>query len=201
MKISFRILLVVISVFLFHTSYSQKLECGWYGKKTIQERNKIFPFNKAKKVVLIAYLGGTEGLLKLGDTTDFDSANKIITTWDIKIKDFKTSYKVKEEIVLKREQIDEFSNILINYKLKDQPEKPLIISGFACYIPRNSVLFLDENEEVICNFEICFECFKTNMYPDSILNEYSQVEECFSRFDVLKDFFKKNGIKYGVENR
>ena len=150
---------------------------------------------------MISYLGGTDGLLKHGDTTDFDSSNKITRILDIKIKDFKSSYKVKEQITLTQEQVDEFSNILINYKVKDEYKKPLILNEYACYMPRNSVIFFDENEKVICNFEICFECFKTNMFPDYGINLYSQIEECSSRFDVLKNFFKKNGIKYGTEDR
>ncbi|ALM50376.1 hypothetical protein AMR72_16695 [Flavobacterium psychrophilum] len=200
MKPKVRILFIVISALLFQNSYSQELKCGWYGKKTVEERNKMFPFNKAKKAVLISYLGGTDGLLNHGDTIGFNSVNKIIKTWNILIKEFKTSYKVKEEAILGKEQLNEFSNILVNYTVSDKSKRPMITSEYACYTPRNSVLFLDEKGQVICVFEICFECFKTNIFPHSDINSYSQVEECFSRFEVLKDFFKKNGVKYGVED-
>jgi hypothetical protein len=193
-------LLLLICLFTFQNTFSQKYNCGWYGKKTVAERNKVFPFNRAKKVVLISYLGEVDGYLKKGDTKDFNEANGIIKTENITIGNHKVSYKVREEIVIGRKSIDELSNIMVNYTLKHKPKGMLLISEAACYTPRNSILFLDEKDEVICNFEICFECFRTSMYPDSDINNYSQIEECYPRFELLKDFFRKNGVKYGLED-
>lgn len=195
-----RLVIFFFTLLLYQNTFAQEYKCGWYGKKTIEERNKIFPFNKTKKIMLVSYLGTSDGLLKKGDKRDFDQANGIIKTQNIRLEGMEFSYKVKEEVLLDEKEVNDLSDILVNYTLKEKPKGTLLLSEMTCYEPRNSVLFLDENDIVISNFEICFECFKTRMYPDSEINAYSQIEECFSRFKLLKDFFSENGIKYGIED-
>ena len=56
MKNIFNILLLILC--LHYISYSQdksNVECGFFGTKTVEERNSIFPFSEAKKVLLISY--------------------------------------------------------------------------------------------------------------------------------------------------
>jgi len=203
-------LLLLLLLFTFQKSFAQKYDCGWLGKKTVAERNKIFPFNKAKKVVLIAYSNHELTIDKNGqvisvDPLSLDEARKkdssIINKYEIKTEYGSRVYFSIEEIELTSKWRDELSNILINYKLKRKPGRTYAVSASGCYTPRNSILFYDENDNVFCFYEICFECSGSMMYPDpEDLNKYSNVEECNERFDIIKDLFKKNGIKYGVED-
>jgi hypothetical protein len=195
-------LLLILFLFLFQTSFAQKYDCGWYGKKTVEERNKIFPFNKAKKIVLIAFPGEFDGLLKKGDNRSYDEANGIIKEYKVRLDTLEFSYKVKEEVVLDEKGRNEISNILINHKLKKIPKGSFLVRMTNCYVPRNAILFFDENDEALCYYEICFQCWGTVMNPDPAdLNKYSDIQECHGRLDIIKDFFSKNGIKYGVEER
>lgn len=181
-------------------SYSQKYECGFYGKKTVAQRNQVFPFNKAKKVLLIAYDDYT--LKAVPRDTSKILSPKVISKWEAKwIDDTMKKYTAIEEVKLLQPDIDKLSNILVNYTLKKNPRHNYLI-GSSCYFPRNAILFLDENENVVSCLEICFECAQSVFFPDPAdLNQYAQVEECYPRLQLIKEIFNKNGIKYGVEER
>lgn len=204
-------LFLLLLLSLGQGSFAQTYKCGWYGKKTVEERNKIFPFNKAKKVMLIAYSNhefmiNTNGQRVIMDSLSLEEAKKddpkIISKYDLKIEDFSRVYFSEEEILLDQKGIDELSNILVNHKLKKVPKGVFAVSFANCYTPRNSILFFDEKDEVFCYYEICFECGRSGMNPDPAdLDKYSGIEECHGRLDIIKDFFRKNGIKYGVEER
>ena len=196
--------LLICYILSFYTSaFSQEgdYNCGWYGHKTVEERNKLFPFSEAKRVVLVSYLWQLDTLSKVGDTRTVEEAFNIIKTSKISIGDFSTTYLIKEEAQLSEDEVNELSNILVNYTLRDEPYYPLIVTEFKCYQPRNAILFFDNNENVIGCIEICFLCTRSYMHPDpDHLNAYAQVEECHPRLNLIKDFFKKQGITYGIND-
>lgn len=92
MKKSFKILLLF--VFLHDISYSQdksNVECGFFGTKTVEERNSIFPFSEAEKILLISYPNAEVYELSKRDSTT-------LTHYGYKIKEefiFHDSLKVK----------------------------------------------------------------------------------------------------------
>lgn len=194
-------LLLLLFILLCQMSFAQKYDCGWYGKKTVEDRNKIFPFNKAKKIVLIAYgnreLGSAEhDSLSLEEAKKVNS--KIINRYEINFI-FKRVYFSIEEKELTGKSIEELSNVLINYQLKKKPRRAYP-SGDLCYTPRNSILFYDDNNEIFCYYEICFECQASMLDPNpNDLEKYSGKEVCKKRFDIIKELFRNSGIKYGVE--
>ena len=72
MKRSFNILLLFLC--LHNISYSQdksNVDCGFFGTKTVEQRNSIFPFSEAKKVLLISYLNPEAFGFKKGDSISF----------------------------------------------------------------------------------------------------------------------------------
>ena len=84
------------------------------------------------------------------------------------------------------------SDIIYNYGYIIRPE---IVNLTKCYIPRNGILFLDEEGKVFEFIEICFACKKlAYSYHDKAS------AEDFERpaFKVLRDFFIKNGLEYGL---
>lgn len=211
MKITFSFLFVIIFVLFFQTSYAQKYDCGWYGKKTVEERNKIFPFNKAKKILLIAYsnhemrIGKNGELIKM-DNISLDVAKnidpKIINKYEIKTEYGSKIYFSIEETELTEKWRNELSDMFINYKLKKTPKGIYSVSTTGCYTPRNSILFYDENDSIFCFYEVCFECGGSVMYPDpNNLDKYSNMDECQERLYIIKNFFKKNSIMYGISDK
>jgi hypothetical protein len=49
------------------------------------------------------------------------------------------------------------------------------------------------------NFEICFECGQYRCYTLDSRGYLSNIGECGELYGLFKDFFKKNGIRYGVD--
>ena len=107
-----------------------------------------------------------------------------------------------EEKELSQNGINELSHILYNYIIKPgDVNKEMLSMSTICYTPRNSILFFDESNKIICCYEICFECRGSGMWPDPEgINDIAQVENCLNRYDIIKDFFKKQGITYGIND-
>lgn len=73
--------------------------------------------------------------------------------------------------------------------------------SYGCYMPRNAILFLDSEDEVIAHTEICFECYKYNSDWSDAFDSLVGVEACNDVFKILKYFFSTAGIKYGTTER
>ena len=162
-------ILVILFLSLTTVGYCQEddYNCGWYGNKTVEERNKLFPFNEAKKVLLISYSNR-----ELGDSLetrdpDLFTVEKareynpdIISKFVFLSDEYRPAiYFTLEEKELSRGSINELSHILCNFIIKPGDENKGKLSMHSmCYTPRNSILFFDENDKIICCYEICFEC-------------------------------------------
>lgn len=192
---------------MVNIGFSQKratLECGYFGKKTIEQRNKIFPFSEAKKVILVAYpspysiIIGEDGKHITIDSLYLSPQFKVIKHIDL--PQSATQYFITEKIELNPTQINELSNLLVNYKIKKNNQNIGIVS-IGCYEPRNAILFTDENDKVISTIEICFQCDQFYQLPEETIpnfNTLCKIEECFGMVNLIKDFFQKTGIQYGV---
>jgi hypothetical protein len=201
-------LLFLFTINFTFSQHEDEVKCGWYGKKTVEERNQMFPFNVAKKVVYISFygseLGFDEYLDENGKLIKSDSLLDIhLTKLAVKVFSLKANskYYVKEFVDLNQAQIDDLSNLAFNFIIKKRPENMLMYQA-NCYIPRNAILFLDSEEKVIAHTEICFECRR--YYSDWDENTFDSlvgVEACDDVFIILKHFFKNTGIKYGITER
>ncbi|MGQ2983997.1 hypothetical protein [Flavobacterium sp.] len=165
--------ILILICFLSLAGFAQEAKCGYYGKKTVAERNKIFPFNKTKRVVLIAYCNKQLVLPEdeLADSLTVDEAKainpEVIKKYVVQPEGSArpTVYFVTEEKEFGVSAKNELSNILCNYTV-DRPGDKISFSGTLCRSPRNSVLFFDEENNVICCFQIDFECDRTALWPD-----------------------------------
>lgn len=196
----------IIALFLLvNIGFSQKkanVACGYFGKKTVAERNKTFPFSEAKKIILVGF-PSPRGIYedKNGnqipvDSLDF-SKSKIKEV--VALPSGIQKYIVTEKVELNESQINELSNLLLNYTLN---RKPKTVFAVNCYEPRNAILFLDENDKIISYIEVCFECNQFYQMPKETITDFNilcKVEECSHMIGFFKDFFKKAGIKQGVE--
>jgi len=190
----YALLIAAISSF----AQTDEPDCGWYGDKTVAERNALFPFNKAKKVVLVSYPDEVEVTARTENNSPPLSAQiNILRTINFKLGEREQTYYVLQEVQLNQNAIDEFSNLIFNYTFKERPEH--LNPPFLCYQPRNSILFYDEANTIICCYEVCFACDDGRIWPDpDKVSNFDVSGDCPEVFTQLKAIFRKNGITYGL---
>lgn len=199
------LLFLFCSQFVF--SQDDKVECGWYGKKTVAERNQMFPFNTAKKVIYISFYGTEFGLNEY-----LDDQGKLIRTDSllqihlskISLKTFSLKnnekYFAKEFVELNTDQINNLSNLAFNFKI-DSKSKVEMMYSYGCYMPRNAILFLDSDDKVFAHTEICFECKKYYSDWNDTFDSLVGVSPCDEVHVLLKALFEESRIKYGITER
>lgn len=187
-----------------------EVKCGWYGKKSVTERNQMFPFNTAKKVVYISFYNTdleNDYLDENGKIIDNDSLlNIYLTKISKKIIDVNYNHKyfVKEEKKLSKKQINELSNLVFNFTVEKIPRTDGYEDQPGCYTPRNAILFYDEFDKIIATTNICFQCsqyysnWKENIFE---FDGFSKEKSCYESISTLKNFLKTAGIKYGITER
>lgn len=199
--------------------YEESIKCTLGKKYSVEQRRNMFPFDKAKKVLFIAFrnhemfgisypilselidtsVGVDEKLIILPKIEKSNCQQKeIIRKW--RYSDVDTSQKFQlypdycaiESIELNTSQVDTLSNLLFNYKLNK-----LSISNYSvgCYTPRNAILFLNDKNQVVSLIEICFECWGMKFSFD----KGDRICGCGERFVTIKSLFASVGIKYGIE--
>ena len=193
-----------------HTVFSQNNEpdCGWYGSKTVEERNAMFPFNKAKKVVLVSYPAELEVKFSTTGLVSPDEfvagcvfgGREIIGNIDVEFGSAPQTYHLYEQKEITGVAISELSNIMMNYTAN--PAKVVQWEPGCLYVPRNSVLFYDENDTLVADLEICFGCGHLVFLPlEQNPLPYALEMRCPEIMNLLRDFFKANGIDYGIKMR
>ncbi|WP_298307988.1 hypothetical protein [Flavobacterium sp.] len=190
-------------------SQNSKIKWGLYGKKTVEERRATFPCSDAKKVLLIAFPDPNMNVVNgdTGETFKIDSLNLI--RWNIKfIKSFELpqsekKYFATEIVELNQNQIDSLSHILLNYKFKKNKLSELILTPTSSY-PKNAILFLNSNNKVFSYIELCSEGYQFCQMPEETItyfNVFSYYKESWKMIDLIRDFFKANGITQGFSER
>jgi sporulation protein YlmC with PRC-barrel domain len=200
--------------FLFQVGFSQNsnMKCGWYGKMPLQKRLNTFPFNNAKKVLLISFYP-TQRVVNIIDKNGNIKEEVKDSIWKAKmestslktfhIKEAEFDYYANEVYELNSKEINELSNLILNFKIKKKTS--LLIEQIpGCYEPRNAILFLDENENVISRIEICFACNGIYQLPKETIKDFSlfpHIDICSEIFNHYKKIFRNGGIKYGIDEK
>ena len=151
--------------------------CVNLNKFSSSKRLKFYPFDKAKQIVLISF-------------------ESFEMNYSIPVKDKILNYEnVKESLILNENQINELTDLIYNvgYQNKDLPK---IIEEGNCYEPRNGILFIDDNGNVFEYIEICFQCGRRVISSEKIKDGVY----CLNKFELYKQYFRKQGIKYGTES-
>lgn len=199
MKRSFKILLIFLLLHnIFYSQNKSNVVCGFFGTKTIEQRNAIFPFNEAEKVLLISYPNAEVYELSKKDGVGLSEYGYKIEKEFIFQNDSLSSkvYDATKIEQLDNKTLNDLSNLVFNYDYKAINNKePISLSYAKCYTPRHAILFLDKNEKLISALEICFECDKYYLFPKS--KEFKDVlgVECDQRLS----FFRKMFNNYGFE--
>lgn len=136
--------------------------------------NKIYPFNKNIKIELVSFKPDYESIPKKNGQID---TTKFIETKTL-------SHQEEEELI----------DILYNYNYDPKVNRDSIIGEInICYEPRNAILFRNKKNKIITYLEICFECLQYRKPKRLKIGDF-----CQEKFDLLKDHFKRVGIKFGT---
>lgn len=210
MILNIRYIIVFIFLIGFNCfSQNPKIKWGLYGKKTVEERRATFPFSDAKKVLLVAFPDPNMSVVNVetGEELKVDSINlirwnvKFIKSFELPEKDYK--YYATEIVELNQNQIDSLSHILLNYKFKKNKISNFILMPTSFY-PKNAILFLNSNNKVFSYIELCSGGFQFTQLPEQTIpyfNIFGQMRESWKMIDLIRDFFKANGITQGFSER
>lgn len=210
MKSSLISLLSIFLILFGFNCYSQnsKIKWGLYGKKTVKERRATFPFSEARKVLLISFPDPNMHVENdSGERLKVDSLN--LMSWNVKfIKSFELpgknyKYFATEIVELNQNQMDSLSHILLNYKFKKKKLSNITLMPTG-FIPKNAILFLNSDNKVFSYIELCSQGFQLFQEPEETIPDlgiFGQMRESWKMIDLIRDFFKSNGIKEGFEER
>lgn len=150
---------------------------GGYSKK---KRRKMFPFDRAAQVEVIAFFNQGEyefGQLE-GDTTSIHTAADSLP-------------KIRNRIILDQSQSDGLSDLILNYGFSKK-EKISSTDIQGCWEPRHQINFYDNKGEIYFFIEICFSCARIATTPESPKFE----SLCSQKLQLYKEYLQRIGITY-----
>lgn len=143
--------------------------CYWNGNLNAAERSARYPFSKAGKVIFIAFDA------EAGKTPVYNGGLDTGQTKAIKVLDPK--------------QVNALTDLIFNYNYSKKNQLTVHAEP-GCYIPRNAILFTDEQARVFAYIEICFECYQYKSSEEQVHLGVS----CADKLDLLKKLFKDAGV-------
>jgi hypothetical protein len=152
----------------------------------IDQSNLEFPFDKTIKIKIVSF----EYFYQTVSESFFVSEMKYNETVP-KINNKLDSTRINEIEILEINKVIELIEIL-NQKPKNQKS---IASSSNCFNPRNSIVFLDENDTIIEHIDLCFECLNYKIFSKEKFIDF-EVEKMLK----LKLFFSENGVQFGTNN-
>lgn len=199
----FRILLTFCLLISFiNTSAQKKLEqCYRINKLSIEKRNQNYPYNKTAKIVFASFEDNSRKL-KLFENTKLNKNGmnsfmdgEVMKIYVDSLKKDLSKYNpdlFEEKVELSENQKNELTDLIYNF---GNNHKNAVMWAAKCYMPRNAILFFDDNDKLFEFVEICFEC---NNYRLST-KKFDLNNNCAEKLYLLKDQFAKAGIRYGIE--
>jgi len=166
-------------------------KCVYKLKYTKHNFRSVFPFNLATTIKLISFKivdkkAWVRSIIKYHEYEGLD-AKWVTDSITIDTKDW------HEVRTVTSEKKYSLADVLYNFQFNTDPG---VIMEASCYMPKNAIVFYDSSSKIIAALELCFECHKMRAYPENI--EFG--DNCVNKLDLLKNFFKMNGVKYGVVN-
>lgn len=166
----------------------------------LSKRINSYPLNKASQIKIISYNLNSDGMTRVSAETYDKTTRTTVTTLDYnmgielprKNLDSLSLENVTQIKTLNLSQVEKLSDILYNTCARLNTNCSQIIRG--CYLPRNAILFFDENGKVFEYLEICFEC-KTKETFGKIEN----LDLSDYMYNDLEKYFNNLGIKTKYE--
>jgi len=175
-------------LFVFQVCFSQSREeknarCTKTNNLSEIQRLSHFPFSETSTVKLVSFKNKNIGIVGDELQEHIDS---------IKLKEDKFNPLLYNEVAtLDSLKINKLTDIIYNYTYK---KKPYSIRAATCYMPRNAIFFIDNNNNIIAYIEICFGC---DAYRASA-KEINIGEYCNEKYEMIKSIFKDCKIEYGI---
>lgn len=151
------------------------------------ERKNIYPFSNATQIKLVSFEYDANRIADDGYMFS-NSLHRFVPV------------QYKESILLNTAQIDSLTNLLYNYDFRIIPN---IRNTPKCYRPRNGIVFYDADGTQFAAIEICFECQRFMTFPKKVVlpeQRSMTTDFCTQKSDMLRDFFKSNGVLYGAKH-
>lgn len=193
LKIIFSICLLITTVV---NGQSKSVKTKTVAIFNLSKRLNSYPFNKSSQIKIISYNLNSDGMTRVSkETYDKETGNTVTTLeYNIGIElprknlDSLSLENVTQIKTLNLSQIGKLSDILYNTCSRLNANCSQTIRG--CYLPRNAILFFDENGKVFEYLEICFEC-KTKETFGKIEN----LDLSDYMYNDLEKYFNNLGIK------
>lgn len=96
--------------------------------------------------------------------------------------------RIKEKIILSKEQIEKVYQTLYDNKICDYE------SIAPCYQPRHLIVFFNSEDKVFNALEICLSCIQIQS-----IDKFNYPNLCDTKMNKLEKVFKSFGIKYFEE--
>lgn len=200
----FRILVTFCLLISFiNASAQKKLEqCYRTNKIPVEKRNQNYPYNKSTKIVFASFEDNSRKL-KLFENTKLNKNGinsfmdgEVMKIYVDSLKKDLSKYNpdlFEEKVELSENQKNELTDLIYNF---GNNHKNAVMWAASCYMPRNAILFFDENDKLFEFVEICFECnnYRTNSKKMELNNN------CGEKLYLFREQFLKAGIKYGIIN-
>ncbi|MBC7849660.1 MAG: hypothetical protein H7Y31_07985 [Chitinophagaceae bacterium] len=139
---------------------------------------KLFPYNQAASIRIVSFKR---------EDPDSDERRKI------PLKEGKVNpERMFESVTLNETLRVKLEDVLLNYI-----SRPGVKYGevYACYEPRNAILFFDKSENIIGYIELCFDCYGLKIEPGTIFLGMF----CSTTYNEMKKIFIEAGITYGMK--
>ncbi len=151
------------------------------GKNVTGKHAGKFPFNNAKKILLISFENPNT------DPYFVDSTGKLQKVANNSGLPDTLGYKqVHEVVLLSAEGTKRLVHTLYKLECTSHTE-------YGCYNPRNAILFRDDSDKTFAQLEVCFECQVYYTRPEKF---HINLSDC--AYEPLKAIFANAGIKYGI---
>ncbi|MEO6521745.1 MAG: hypothetical protein ABIN91_08705 [Mucilaginibacter sp.] len=170
-------------------------QCVHRNKYSAAQRLRFYPFNKAVQVKLVAFYGLSDPNVQVFVDSVAQKAPKKINYWKYPFNGNETDTTQFIEVkLLNKVQVNKLTDILYNIDQR-AIDYNIIYNQYACYEPRNAIVFTNSKGKIFAHIEICFECRKISTRPEKMnIGGY-----CEGKLDLLKSYFASSGIIYGVD--
>jgi hypothetical protein len=169
-------------------------DCFCKESKRFNAKQKLlfYPFNLAKRIEFVSYLGDVVEEKIVNDSTiknvESDKVNLVLTS---KYRKYKINSTVlfpnfQEKFIADNLIISQLTHIFFNLENREK------ICSNSCYSPRNAILFYDENGDLMEYIDICFECLQHTKSYEKLDNQSYWCEQKYGR---LQKLFEKVGVK------
>lgn len=152
------------------------------------KRLSNYPFNIAAGVMLVSFESKMIGYVLTPDGKD--STALISDGGELPVEGDSLCFsRLKEQVLLSKEQVDSLTDILYNYGFRGNVNYEVSMN---CYSPHHAIVFLDHQGKMFEFIELCFMCNGKRLSSE----EVACGDFCDGKYELLEKFFKNAGVRF-----